>query len=75
MSTYKMASDYIYKKKKIYEDETSVEEKNTSSHLHLEGRNTYTRRKNLVLNCFLKVQHRFELRLNPFKELRMKRSW
>lgn len=63
-----MASDYIYKKKK-YEDGASVREKtkqkNTSSHLHLEGINTYTLRKNLVLNCFFKVQHRFELRLNP----------
>lgn len=29
-----MASDYIYKEKK-YEDEASVREKNTSSHLHL----------------------------------------
>lgn len=48
-----MASDYIYKKKK-YEDGASVREKNTSSHLHLEGINTYTLRKNLVLNCFLK---------------------
>lgn len=52
-STYKMASDYIYKEeKKKNEDGASVRGKKKSSHLHLEGINTYTLRKNLVLNCF-----------------------
>lgn len=61
-----MASDYIYKKKK-YEDGASVrgKKKHVFSFTPRRNKHIHTEKKFGPELFFLKVQHRFELRLNP----------
>lgn len=74
-STYKMASDYIYKEKtnknkttKQYEDGASVRKKNSLFiYSYKEQTHTYSEKNFGPEFSFFKVQHRFELRLNPLK--------
>lgn len=70
-STYKMASDYIYKEKKPkktqYEDGASVRKNSPFIYSYKEQTHTYSEKKFGPEFSFFKVQHRFELRLNPLK--------
>lgn len=71
-----MASDYIYKekkkqpnqaKKKKYEDGASVRKNSLFIYSYKEQTHTYSEKKFGPEFSFFKVQHRFELRLNPLK--------
>lgn len=63
-----MASDYIYKEKKKYEDGASVRgKKHVFSFTPIRNKHIHTEKKFGPELVFFKVQHRFELRLNPLK--------
>lgn len=66
-STYKMASDYIYKEKKKKRGWSIGEGKKHFSFTPIRNKHIHTEKKFGPELVFLKVQHRFELRLNPLK--------
>lgn len=62
-----MASDYIYKEKKIRGWSIGEGKKHVFSFTPIRNKHIHTEKKFGPELVFFKVQHRFELRLNPLK--------